>query len=446
MSISAGAPEAGIEVAVASAPRAGSDLLHFGAFVLAQGIRMGLGLLFWVGAARLFDPREVGLGAGAVSAMMLCVLLSLWGVGSSVISLFPSHRDDPFPLLKTATISVLVAALCTSSLFVLVAAHVFEDLRVVSQGSFVLVFVGACVLGTLYSFCDELSYAVRGGDYVLGRAALFGGVTLLSLLVTAALWDTERAQVLFTCWLVGLVAAAVLAVVQLKRLATWRSPVAPGLGPRRLFRVGLPNHAMSLADASAGLVMPLVITEAISPQTNAYWYAVWMGAVGVNTVPAIAGMLLFAEVADEGRPRRRTVARRLGLGLGLGIFAAAALAALAPTALGLLGDEYAEAGTTPLRILVLGVVPVSLFFAYSSVCRATRRFREIILLSVAASSLTLAFGAAAGDRYGLTGIACAWVAVQLGTGVWAAWRLFALVDDPRSGSEATDPSSALSPA
>jgi len=302
------------------------------------------------------------------------------------------------------------------------------------------------VLGTLYSFCDELSYAVRGGNYVLGRAALFGGVTLAALLVSAVLWDTERAQALFACWLVGLVAAAAFAMLQLKRLVGWRSPFTRGLGPRRLFRVGLPNHAMSLADASAGLVMPLIITEAISPQTNAYWYAVWMGAVGVNTVPAIAGMLLFAEVADEGRPTRRTVSRRLGLGLGLGLVAAAILAALAPTALGFLGEEYADAGTTPLRILVAGVVPVSLFFAYSSVCRATRRFREIIMLSVAASSLTLAFGAVAGDRYGLTGIACAWVTVQVGTGLWAAWRLYALVDDPSSGHDGTDASSPLSPA
>jgi len=63
-----------------------------------------------------------------------------------------------------------------------------------------------------------------------------------------------------------------------------------------------------------------------------------------------------------------------------------------------------------------------------------------------ASSLTVALGALAGDRYGLTGIAGAWVTIQLGTGLWAAWRLYSLVDNRSSGSETIDTSSAALPA
>ena len=62
------------------------------ALILAKVATMGLGFLFWLVAARLFAPSDVGLASGAVSAMMLITQLALFGVGSAVISLYPRAR------------------------------------------------------------------------------------------------------------------------------------------------------------------------------------------------------------------------------------------------------------------------------------------------------------------------------------------------------------------
>ena len=72
------------------------------ALIIGKLATMGLGFLAWLAAARLFEQRDVGLVSGAVSAMMLCVQIALFGAGAAVISLYPRVKDKPGVLLNTS--------------------------------------------------------------------------------------------------------------------------------------------------------------------------------------------------------------------------------------------------------------------------------------------------------------------------------------------------------
>jgi O-antigen/teichoic acid export membrane protein len=116
--------------------------------------------------------------------------------------------------------------------------------------------------------------------------------------------------------------------------------------------------------------------------------------------------------------------RALTASLALGVPAALALAVLADPFLSLMGAGYAGAGATPLRILVLGIVPVSILHTYYGVCRARPgRLREAIVTAAAGSAAALVASAAAASSWGLAGMAWAWVAGLAPAGAWAAWRL-----------------------
>ncbi|MCJ7709881.1 MAG: polysaccharide biosynthesis protein, partial [Chloroflexi bacterium] len=71
--------------------RSSSVLLSSLALVMAKVATMGFGFLAWVVAARLNPATDVGIAAGAVSAVTLCAQLALVGVGSAVITLLPRH-------------------------------------------------------------------------------------------------------------------------------------------------------------------------------------------------------------------------------------------------------------------------------------------------------------------------------------------------------------------
>jgi O-antigen/teichoic acid export membrane protein len=101
------------------------------------------------------------------------------------------------------------------------------------------------------------------------------------------------------------------------------------------------------------------------------------------------------------------------------------LALLAVPLLGLLGPEYAKAGTTPLRILLLGVIPMAFISAYYARCRTRGRLGEAIATGVIGGTAAVFATAAAGVDHGLSGMAVTWVAVQTVMSGWAGLRLWA---------------------
>lgn len=402
------------------------------ALILGKVATMGLGFLFWLVAARAFDAHEVGLAAAAVSAMMLCTQLALLGVGSAVIALFPEHRDHPARLLDAAFTFVLGTALVAGALFLGLAATAFHQLSTVaSQPLFALGFLAMSVMGTAGIVFDQASTVLRRGDQMLVRGSVQGVVTLVAVLPLLLLSDGDKAAAIFATWVVGGVAMCVYGVVQLRRvLPGYRyRPRLAGM-TRRLLSVGLPNHFLTLADRAPALILPVVITELLSPTDNAHWYAVWMMAWVIFIIPIQVGMTLFAEASHRSKPLPRLIRQGMGHSLKLGVAAAAALALVAPLALEILGHGYSTAGATPLRILVLAFIPMTFVQAYYAACRARRRLREATLTATVNGLVSVGAAALTGPRWGLTGIAIAWVITQTVTAVWVMTRLRGVLTSP----------------
>ena len=389
-------------------------------------ITMGLGFFFWLLAARLFTPSDVGLAVGAISAVMLTTQLALLGLGSSVVAYFPRYERAPAALLNTALTLVVACSFVTGAVFLVAAGGVFDELDVVAtEPLFAVSFIAMSVLGTAGLLFDQVSTAVRRGDQVLFRAVLFGiiNLTLLGGLAAAAIGS---AAAIFSTWVGGSVVACVYALVQLRRSPA-RYAYRPG-GDRSLARglvgVGLPNHALTLAERAPGLVLPIVVTELISPAANAAWYMAWMMAFVLYIIPIQVGMTTFAEAAHEPDALRGLIRRGLRSSLALGVAGIFVVAATGPYVLRILGDAYAAQGSTPLRILVLAVIPMAFLQSYFVHCRSLGRFREATGTGVVVGAVSVAAAVLVAPSAGLEGIAIAWLAAQsLGAG-WAAWRLW----------------------
>jgi O-antigen/teichoic acid export membrane protein len=396
------------------------------ALIASKVSTMTLGFAFWLVAARLLPPAHVGLAAGAVSAMMLCTQLALLGIGSSVIVHFPRHRTQPAHLLDTAFTLVVVAALVAAGLFVMLASVAFDELGVIaSAGLFTVAFVAMGVLGTVQILMDQISTALRRGDQALMRSLLFGGIALAFLVSLHVATGSEGALGIFAAWVAGGVGACALGCLQLRRsLGGYRyRPRLQSRLVRGLLGAGFPNHALTLMERAPGLVLPILVTELLSPAANAAWYVAWMMAWVVYIIPIQVGMTSFAEVARRPAAARELVAHGIRLSLVLAVPAVAFTALAAGLLLSVLGGAYADAGTTPLRILLLAAVPLAFTQGYFVTCRSTRRWGEVLAIGTVSALVSVCAAAAAGVTFGLTGMALAWVATQGVTGVWASWRL-----------------------
>ncbi|HWI06702.1 MAG TPA: oligosaccharide flippase family protein [Solirubrobacteraceae bacterium] len=415
----------GTQGAAPDAARALTMLPNSLALIGSKTATMGLGFVFWVIAARLFEPAEVGLAAAIVAAMMLCTQIALVGLGSAVIALLPRELPRPDALLDCAFTLAGALALATGLGFVAIAAVTLGELQVVGGSAlYALLFVAATVTGTLGILLDQLSTSLRRGDQVLIRGIAFGLAAVVSLVLAAKLGGGGSAALLAP-WVVAGGLAVAIGVVQTRRALGGYLPRAAmsGARTRRLLATGVRNYGLTLAERAPGLLLPVVVTELLSPQTNAAWYAAWMMAWVVFIVPIQVGMTLFAEVAREPASLPAATRHAVRTALLVGVPVAAGLALAAQPALALLGHEYAARGAAPLRILLIGLLPLIFVQAYYASCRGTGRLREAIAAAWITAVGSVGAAALAASQAGLEAMAVAWVLVQAAAAAFAAMRL-----------------------
>jgi O-antigen/teichoic acid export membrane protein len=414
--------------------------------VTGRSASMALGFLFWLVADRVFPIRTVGLTAGAVSAMMFCTQVALLGVGSAFITLYPRHVR-PHVLVDSALNVVTIASAATAVAALGLFALFFHELSAVSRsGPYAAAFIAMSILGTINILLDQTSIAFGRGEQVLTRNLAFGIVALAGILILWFSVGHATSFQIFGLWVFAGIAACGIGAWQLRIAVGYRyRPSLRMPDGVNLVRVGLPNHVLTLTERLPGFVLPVLTTELLSPAKNAVWYSVWMMAWVAYIIPISAGMALFAELSHDPATLRQAIRVSNRSSLGLSAAAVVALFFIGPPMLELLGHSYAHQGIGPLRVLSLGVIPLTIVETYFGLCRAYGKLREAIIVGITMSVVTIACAAVTGPRWGLTGIAWSWVAtiaVVAGVSSLRTRRFMTRVSaNTVSGSPSSEPSS-----
>jgi O-antigen/teichoic acid export membrane protein len=228
------------------------------ALIAAKFATLGLGFVFWLLAARLFERTEMGVAAAVVSAVMLCTQLALLGVGSSVITLLRDHLKDPERLIHSALAVVVVVAAAGAVVFVAFVGLAVPGLDVVAGSvGYAALFVVAVVCGAIGTLLDQTSTGLRRGDQALARGIVFGLTTIAAVAALGSA-GAEGSQAIFLAWAIAGPPICVLGWFQLRRLPPrfrWRLSPERGLA-QALVRLGLPNHVLTLAERVPGLTRP----------------------------------------------------------------------------------------------------------------------------------------------------------------------------------------------
>lgn len=397
------------------------------ALIAARVASMALGFLAWLLAARIFAPVEIGIASALVAAMMLCVQLGLAGIGSAVVALLPTHHEREHIVDVGATVVTISILLVSLSFFVLTVT-VLSELSIVVTPGYAVLFLAMAAFGTLNTYYDYVSLALRRGDQVLVRNIAFGVVTLAVLATAPLVFAGARGSLLIlVAWASAGLTACIIAAAQVAR-ALGRGPAAAwdDVLTRRLIGIGWPNWLLTLAERAPALAMPVLVAQTLGPTTNAYWYAAWMMSWAVLIIPISIGQSLFAEIVRDAATARTSMLHAVRTSLMLGVPAALTLAFVAELALSALGPDYAMESASALRVLVASVVPVSLIQAYYGVSRARGALTEAIVIGAVGGAGSVAAAIAAGVLGGLIPMALAWVVAQGILAMWAAVRLWVM--------------------
>lgn len=350
------------------------------ALMINGGLTGALGLGYWLLAARVYDPAEVGRQSAQNQAMML--LGGLTALNFILIRFIPEMGPRTRVLaLRTYLAGVLAAA--TLALGFLLTLRwwgpSFAHLSMPGHGLF---FVGAVVSWSLFTAQDGLLTGLRRATWVLGKNTLFACLKVVLLVALAGRLPGDGITV---SWVVAAVVLLLPVEVFVQRRLVPRHveettsdrPIPSG-GQIGRYLAG--DYTGTLFHYALCNLVPVVVATTLSASDNAYFYMAWVLGATVDVLAVNMAMSLTVEGAfdtDGLAVACRSALRRMALIL-VPITAAVFFGARA--GLSVFGPGYADHGAPLLRLLALAALPKALIELFIGVLRVQRRTRLIAVL------------------------------------------------------------------
>lgn len=391
------------------------------ALVVNAGLSSLLGFAFWMVAARRFPADALGVGAAVVSAATLAALVGKAGFDAALIRYAPAcSRDDVRRLLVRSTLSAVGLTAFVAAVVLFLAVEGVPALGVLLVPAFAVGFVLLAVGTAAAWMLDAYYIADQRAVLVLARNLAFNAVKLVVPLVVAIAWAGRAVPL---AWVVGLTVSLVVAFAFLpRRLAAHRPtgsvPASPAFG------YAMRNYTLNLAEFLPGLLLPILVLQALGPEANARFFLAWTIATVAFLASKAISQSAFAALVRADRP---AAALRKGILLSAVVLVPAAVVfyAGAPTLLGLFGEDYRTEGAGLLRLLALSIVPVAITNLYLACLKARDAGWELTLLPAINLAILLPAIPIALAWKGIEGVGIAWLAVQSAAGLYAAARLVA---------------------
>jgi O-antigen/teichoic acid export membrane protein/aminoglycoside phosphotransferase (APT) family kinase protein len=406
------------------------------ALLLSSVITSGMGIGYWVLAARLYDEEALGRGAALVSALLLVASLATAGLKRGLIRFVPSSGRSAGRLVRRVYGAGLAISLLYGIAFLAWYRHRTAGLTMLAHGWLPLVaFLAGTAAWGLFVLQDAVLIGVRRATLVPLTNAAFS-VAKIGFLVLGV-WLLSDDWGVFASWVVPAAATAVVVNVWLfrtglRRLADDDDTRPPTLG--QVVRFNGAEYLAALAWMAANYLMPLIIVARAGAEANAHFYLAAQISYGLFLVSSNITDALVAEGAKAqhglaAKVRRASLQTAVVLVPGI---------VVAVTATGLImslfGSGYTGEAATTLRLLALAAAPNAVSTVVIAVAHVRQRMWLVVLLQVLMSSLSLGLGWAVLGGHGITGVAAAWLVAQTVTAVVAVAITIQVEPALRSGA------------
>jgi len=386
------------------------------ALVANQVLSAGIGLLYWMLAARLYPPATVGSSTAVISTLLLISGFAQLGFGAGMTRFLPRAGSGTLRLIVVSYAAVIATSVLLAAGFVALR-DVLGLAGILGQGWAATVWtVLAAVLWSVFRLQDSVLIGLRQAKWVLIENTLynvakllllFAGVRLLADAGIVGSWFIPTPLVIVLCtWLIFGV------YTRSRRLGPAPADAAP-LTVREVAVSSGGDHIGSLVAEAAARLLPLLIVSVLDASATAYFYQAWLVA---TTLGLLAGGMTdsFTAEAAADRPNIGRHSRDILRYMALLILPAAAILALgAPLILTLFGRSYATGATTLLRWLCVAS-PFVIFNAwYLAYARVVGKIRTVIWLQSVGALLLLGLSYSFLRPFGITGIGFAWILSQV---------------------------------
>jgi len=385
------------------------------ALIVSSAATSGLGLVYWVLAARYYPAEIVGLGSAALSAMLLLSGIAQLSLNSVLVRFVPlAGRATPRLVIYSYLISAAMAAVI-SFIFILGLDVWAPALRFIgASAGWQISFVLATVVWCIFALQDSVLTGLRQAVWIPLENTTFAVVKIVLLVALAGslqsvgIFASWNVPVLLSLLPINLLIFTRLIPRYIRATGEQAAPLAPGVIAR--FIGG--NYLGSLFFLASTTLLPVIVANLLGASANAYFYPPWMIVTALQLVASNMSTSLTVEVAFDQSKLRAYSQRVLIQTVRLVVPIVIVVLMGAPLVLQVFGTNYATEGSALLRWLALGVLPNILVALFVSLARVQNRSGVIMIVQGALSVLTLGLSYLLLPIFGITGVGMAWLASQ----------------------------------
>src|SRR3954454_23178624 len=381
------------------------------ALMLNTIVNSGLGLLYWIVAARTSTPDDVGRGNALISLMLLVSILTQADFGQALIRFLPRAGAGTRRLVLMSY-GVAVGLALLGATVAMAWCHLLLDAADPLHVSlpFACWFVVSTVAWSVFSLQDSALTGLRVSVWIPLENAVYGVVKLGLLVVVAR---TSLSDGVFASWTLPVLALLVpVNLLLFRRLvprpaASTADPYVPT--PTALTRYLAGGYVGHLAGQMSSTFLPVLVVQLLGSAQGGFFLPAQtaFAATTLLSQAIVASLVVEAATDEEHAPRHaRAMARRIATT----VWPVAAVIALgAPWLLLLFGPEYSAQATTLLRLLMLTVLFKIVTSLYNVRCRLQNRTGRIAVLQCLQAAVLLGGFAALAGSWGL--VAIGWAAL-----------------------------------
>jgi O-antigen/teichoic acid export membrane protein len=392
-----------------------SDPLYRTSYLLVAGagITAALGFVFWVVAARSYSAHVVGINSAAISAMMFVSSVAQLGLPAVLVRDLPAAGRHTGAVIIRSYAVIFSAALVLGLIAALTSSLWSTGLRFLGrEAAWLIGFPLATAFFTIFQAEDSVMAGLQAARWVPIENSLYslGKLVLLVAIVGIAPFAGP-----FIAWSVpAVVAAALITALIFRRLipAHRRHPVEAAFESRAFIGMAVANQLALVFTYVVTMLMPVIVAAATNATTTAYFFVPWTIATAVQLLAVNTSTSLTVEASlDKARAvelTRRTLIHTLRLVIPLVI----GIVILAPYALRLYGQQYADHGTTLLRVLALASIPNVAYTLGGAVLRIQHRPVLLVVSQGGQCVLFLALSLSLIHSHGINGVGVAFLVSQ----------------------------------
>ncbi len=391
-------------------------------------VTSALGLVFWILAAQLYEPADLGVSATAVYTMMMIADVACLGLRTGLVRFVPNAGLRTGRTIVWGYSMVVAASSLVAIAFLAGLGWWAPELGALRNTLLLAVFfVGSTVCWALFMLEDAVLVGLRRAPWVPVENTLFG-LLKIALLIPFATWSPGLG--IFWAWVLPVFPIVIGVNILMARLPEARSggtaadPEISRLSNRSLLHAII---TFSLADWLAAVarlvalgVIPLIVLARLGREFAAYFQVSWLIAFVIFSLSANAAYALLAESSYEKSQLNRHSLQALGLSLGLTVPVAFVGLVGAGLLLRIYGADYAANSANTLRILLVAAVPNVIHQLYIGRLRSQGRMATVMALETVLSIVVLGLVWVLIPGFGLSGVALAWL---LGLSLMAAYAV-----------------------